>query len=67
MGSYATLSGTSMAAPHVAGSVALLLQAHPRTPPPLVRDLLQNNAVPANWNGNPGLGFLDNVHVQGRV
>jgi subtilisin family serine protease len=62
---YATLSGTSMASPHVAGSVALLLQAKPHTPPPLARDLLQNNAVPANWNGNPGLGFLDNVHVQG--
>jgi subtilisin family serine protease len=65
MGSYATLSGTSMATPHVAGSVALLLQAHPHTPPALARDVLQNNAVPANWNGNPGLGFLDNVHVQG--
>jgi len=64
-GGYATLSGTSMATPHVSGSVALLLQARPHTPPPLVRELLQNNAVPANWNGNPGLGFLDNVTVQG--
>ena len=64
-GSYATLGGTSMATPNVAGSVALLLQARPHTPPALVRDLLQNNAVPANWNGNPALGVLDNVHVQG--
>jgi minor extracellular serine protease Vpr len=64
-GGYATLSGTSMASPHVAGSVALLLQAKPHTPPPLTRDLLQNNAVPTVWNGSPGLGFLDNVHVQG--
>jgi minor extracellular serine protease Vpr len=65
LGGYATLSGTSMASPHIAGSVALLLEAQPHTPPALARGLLQNTAVPANWNGNPGLGFLDNVTVQG--
>ena len=65
LGGYATLSGTSMATPHIAGSVALLLQARPHLPANGVRDLLQNNAVPANWNGNPSLGFLDNVTVQG--
>jgi len=65
LGGYATLSGTSMATPHIAGSVALLLQARPHLPANGVRDLLQNNAVPANWNGNPSLGFLDNVNVQG--
>ena len=64
-GGYATLSGTSMATPHIAGSAALLLQARPHTPANAVRDLLQNNAVPANWNAAPSLGFLDNVHVQG--
>ncbi|HEX4744526.1 MAG TPA: S8 family serine peptidase, partial [Candidatus Limnocylindria bacterium] len=64
-GSYATISGTSMSSPHVAGGVALLLQARPGTNANSVRAILQNSADPKNWNGNPGLGFLDNVHRQG--
>jgi minor extracellular serine protease Vpr len=64
-GGYATISGTSMSSPHVAGGVALLLQAHPRTPAQAVRDILQNSADPKLWWGNPALGFLDNVHRQG--
>jgi minor extracellular serine protease Vpr len=64
-GAYATLSGTSMSSPHVAGAVALLLQAHPRTSPQQVRNILQNSAEPRLWRGNPALGFLDNVHRQG--
>ncbi|HET8539466.1 MAG TPA: S8 family serine peptidase [Anaeromyxobacter sp.] len=64
-GGYATVSGTSMAAPHVAGAVALLLEALPRTPAQAVRGLLQNAADPHVWWGNPGLGFLDNVNRQG--
>ena len=64
-GGYATVSGTSMASPHVAGGVALLLQAKPNTNPGSVRDILQNSADPAPWWGNPSLGFLDNVHRQG--
>lgn len=65
LGGYATLSGTSMSSPHVAGAVALLLQAKPKTSPQVVRDILQNSALPKNWWGNPGLGYLDNVHRQG--
>ncbi len=65
LGGYATLSGTSMSAPHVAGAVALLLEARPHTPADEVRGLLQNNAVPKVWGLNPGLGFLDSVHRQG--
>ncbi|OFX34754.1 MAG: peptidase S8 [Armatimonadetes bacterium RBG_16_67_12] len=64
-GGYATISGTSMSSPHVAGGVALLLQARPRTPSQIVRTILQNSADPKNWWGNPALGFLDNVHRQG--
>ena len=64
-GGYATLSGTSMASPHVAGAVALLLEARPNTPAAAMRDLLQNSAEPRLWSGNPGLGFLELVHRQG--
>jgi subtilisin family serine protease len=64
-GGYATISGTSMSSPHVAGAVALLLEAKPNTPSQAVRGILQNSADPKNWWGNPGLGFLDNVHRQG--
>ncbi|MBI3156767.1 MAG: S8 family serine peptidase [Burkholderiales bacterium] len=64
-GGYATLSGTSMASPHVAGATALLLQATPKTPAQAVRTILQNSADPAVWGANPSLGYLDNVHRQG--
>ena len=65
---YETLSGTSMAAPHVAGAVALLLQARPDVPPHRMRDLLQNTALPVPWFGGqvvPGALLLESVHRQG--
>ena len=64
-GQYAVLSGTSMSSPHVAGAVALLLEARPGTRASEVRALLQNTADPKAWSGNPGLGFLEPVHRQG--
>jgi subtilisin family serine protease len=64
-GGFASLSGTSMSSPHTAGAVALLLQSNPRLHANDVAARLQNSADPHNWWGNPGLGFLDNVHRQG--
>jgi len=64
-GGYGNVSGTSMSSPHVAGAVALLLEARPKAKPDEVQERLQNTARPHLWFGNPGLGFLDNVHRQG--
>ncbi len=64
-GAYSTLSGTSMSAPHVAGAVALLLEARPGTEAHTVRDLLQNHSDPAAWSLNSGIGLADSVHRQG--
>jgi subtilisin family serine protease len=65
LGGYATISGTSMASPHVAGAVALILQSNPDTSHQAIRAILHNSADPHVWWGNPSAGFLDNVHRQG--
>ena len=62
-GGYLNNSGTSMSTPHVAGAVALLLQARPDTPAARVKTLLENTAVPAPWEGDAGQ--IDCVHRQG--
>jgi serine protease AprX len=41
-----TASGTSMASPHVAGAVAVLLQANPNLTPQQVQQALQATAIP---------------------
>jgi subtilisin family serine protease len=65
LGGHATLSGTSMASPHVAGAAALLLQARPHTDAGAVRGLLQNSAEPKLWSLAPAYGILDGVARQG--
>ncbi len=64
-GTHASNSGTSMSSPHVAGAAALLMEAKPALAAGSFRDVLQNSADPALWQGNPALGFLDQVHRQG--
>ncbi|WP_440111079.1 S8 family serine peptidase [Acidovorax sp. BL-A-41-H1] len=51
----ATMSGTSMAAPHVAGNVALLLHAQPALTPSQVVQLITTRATP-NKVTTPGTG-----------
>lgn len=64
-GGYATLSGTSMSAPHVAGGIALIKQARPTIPASKMLAHIQNTADPKIWSGNPATGLLDHVHRQG--
>ncbi|GGS42754.1 S8 family serine peptidase [Deinococcus knuensis] len=67
-GGYATLSGTSMASPHVAGAAALMLQAYPNTKAKDMRGLLMNSAT-LRWyraaSGTLFTGYPDYVQRQG--
>ncbi|MGH2807024.1 MAG: S8 family serine peptidase [Actinomycetota bacterium] len=55
---YASLTGTSMAAPNVAGIVAQVLQADPSLTPAEVENLLEDTAHKFAWNSSYGL-FVD--------
>ena len=65
LGGATTLSGTSMSAPHVAGGVALILEAKPKVNANAMTGLIQNVADPKNWSGNAALGLLDHAFRQG--
>jgi serine protease AprX len=60
---YLSLSGTSMASPMVAGTVALMIQANPKLTPNLVKAILQYTAQKYNNYDvlTQGAGFL-NAH-----
>ena len=79
LGGAASLSGTSMSSPHVAGGAALILQANPnaalgrdgaivgRNAPPMIDMVTRmiNTAKPKAWSGNPTLGLIDHTFRQG--
>lgn len=58
---YTTMSGTSMAAPHVAGIIALMLEANPLLSPSEVKSILENTATAmpdyAEWE--VGAGYVN--------
>ena len=60
---YLTLSGTSMATPVVAGTVALMLEANPNLTPNLVKAILQYTAQVYNGYDylTQGAGFLNTL------
>ncbi|NRD80265.1 S8 family peptidase [Bacillus sp. BRMEA1] len=55
---YEHMIGTSMAAPYVAGFLALLKQKYPRDTPVQLRNLLHINTIPVSPRANTGYGFL---------
>lgn len=61
-GGYQSLSGTSMATPHVAGAVAILCQKNPNLIPEQLYNILLDNADPTPGGGNP-----NNTYGWGRL
>ncbi|HEX5112589.1 MAG TPA: S8 family peptidase, partial [Saprospiraceae bacterium] len=72
-GEYARYSGTSMAGPHVAGAVALIISANPelKGKVELIEDILEETAVPKTTDqicgGVPGDSIPNNTYGYGRI
>jgi subtilisin family serine protease len=71
---YAALSGTSMAAPHVAGAVALFWSYGPNLTPAQVKEELLGTSIPGNFTKDIAgsrmmdlAAFLDGVKAQANV
>ncbi len=58
---YTTMSGTSMATPHAAGIVALILEANRSLSPAQVKDILQKTAtnMPGYESWEDGAGYIN--------
>ncbi|MRG86485.1 S8 family serine peptidase [Salinibacillus xinjiangensis] len=58
---YTTMSGTSMATPHVAGIVSLMLEANPQLSPDEVKQLIQETAtnMPGYESWEVGAGYVN--------
>jgi hypothetical protein len=64
---YVSLSGTSMACPHVAGICALLMQANPDMTPEEVQDIMRSSSEPKGETYDPSYEGYSTLYGWGMV